>query len=153
MPYVTTNAEVKASVEKANEFIKNNLASSKDSTNYLAAVMLYEALQDKKASELVVDEEADTDVIDYLLSYKLQDDTFGFQNTTTTNKSATVEAFKALTAYKNITDGVEATSGNIYNSQGKYWNGLQAVSGLPAINDTLSDIFITAPKKLSYKIG
>lgn len=153
LPYVTTNAEVKASVEKANEFIKNNLASSKDSTNYLAAVMLYEALQDKKASELVVDEEADTDVIDYLLSYKLQDDTFGFQNTTTTNKSATVEAFKALTAYKNITDGVEATSGNIYNSQGKYWNGLQAVSGLPAINDTLSDIFITAPKKLSYKIG
>ncbi len=153
LPYAATDASVKAAIEKANAFIEKNSENSKDSTNYLAYITLYEALQGKKASEIVVDEKAGTDVIDYLLSYKLQDDTFGFRNTATTNKSATVEAFKALTAYKNITDGVEATSGNIYNSQGKYWNGLQAVSGLPAINDTLSDIFITAPKKLSYKIG
>ncbi len=152
LPYVTTNAEVKASVEKANAFIDKNSEKSKDSTNYLAYITLYEALQGKKASEIVVDEEAGTDVIDYLLSKKLQDDTFGYQSANT-NESATVEAFKALTAYKNITDGVDATSGNIYNSQGRYWNGLQPVSSLPAINDALSDIFITAPKKLSYKIG
>ena len=153
LPYAATDASVKAAIEKANAFIEKNSENSKDSTNYLAYITLYEALQGKKASEIVVDEEAGTDVIDHLLSYKLKNDTFGFINTTTTSKSATVEAFKALTAYKNITDGVAATSGNIYNSQGRYWNGLQAVSGLPAINDTLSDIFITAPKKLSYKIG
>ena len=152
LPYAATDASVKAAIEKANVFIDKNSENSKDSTNYLAYITLYEALQGKKASEIVVDEEAGTDVIDHLLSYKLKDDTFGYQSANT-NKSATVEAFKALTAYKNITDGVAATSGNIYNSQGRYWNGLQAVSGLPAINDTLSDIFITAPKKLSYKIG
>ena len=152
LPYATTDASVKAAIEKANAFIDKNSEKSKDSTNYLAYITLYEALQGKKASEIVVDEKAVTDVIDHLLSYKLKDDTFGYQSANT-NKSATVEAFKALTAYKNITDGVAATSGNIYNSQGRYWNGLQAVSGLPAINDTLSDIFITAPKKLSYKIG
>ena len=152
LPYAATDASVKASIEKANAFIDKNSEKSKDSTNYLAYITLYEALQGKKASEIVVDEEAGTDVIDYLLSNKLQDDTFGYQSANT-NESATVEAFKALTAYKNITDGVDATSGNIYNSQGRYWNGLQPVSSLPAINDALSDIFITAPKKLSYKIG
>ena len=152
IPYAS-KANVKASIEKANDFIKDNLETSKDSTNYLAFITLYDAMQDKKASEFIVDSKNKTNVIDHLLSYKLQDGTFRYPSNEQTNLSATVESFKALVAYKNITDGLSGTSGNIYNSQSRYYYGLKAVEGIPSVKDTLNDIFITAPKKTVYKVG
>lgn len=152
LPYAS-NANVKTSIEKANDFIKDNLETSKDSTNYLAFITLYDAMQDKKASEFIVDSENKTNVIDHLLSYKLSDGTFRYSSYVQTNLSATVDSFKALVAYKNITDGLSGTNGNIYNSQSRYYYGLKAVEGIPSVKDTLNDIFITAPKKTVYKVG
>ena len=153
LPYIKQD-KVKAALDKAATFIGNNLDGSKTSTNYLAYITLYEAIAGEKASDLTVDSESGTDVMDYLLSNKLSDGTFKYGDAASTNKSASVDAFKALVAYKNLTDGLSSTSANIYNFTSRYYySGLSNVTGRTSINDSLDDIFIKAPTKLEYKIG